>query len=195
MCRSATLAARRRTTYSSRFASATSFHSTNIRSRVLCVQGAEFVQPLPESSNHLSSVFVYHRPSRTVHIDDTIMFSSKGNLLLKLLIYRNGNMDFHPSIRNVGLYPSSDGPLMFRDWMRQLLHDWPLENMCCAHTGVKRGNAHAALTVLVDRYDTLFVRMSEKNRKRKDNAANPQHVDGLVDDNRDDDDDDENECG
>ncbi|CAF3965228.1 unnamed protein product, partial [Rotaria sp. Silwood1] len=34
--------------------------------------GAEFVNPQPESRNHFISVFVYHRASRTLHVDDTI---------------------------------------------------------------------------------------------------------------------------
>jgi hypothetical protein len=36
--------------------------------------GSEFNNPLPPDSNHFSNVFVFHRKSRSVHNDDTVMF-------------------------------------------------------------------------------------------------------------------------
>ncbi|CAF4418165.1 unnamed protein product [Rotaria magnacalcarata] len=52
--------------------------------------GAEFINPQPESSNHFSSVFVYHRASATLHVDDTIIYAEKSNFLLKLFGYKDG---------------------------------------------------------------------------------------------------------
>ncbi|CAF1310332.1 unnamed protein product [Rotaria sordida] len=128
--------------------------------------GAEFINPQPESSNHFVSVFVYHPISRTLHVDDTIMFTEKPSFLLKLFGYQNGIMAFHPSIKNSGLYPTSNAPYLFRDWMRKLLHDWPFENICCAHLGIKMGGAHADVTTLLNNAEPLFAKISEKNRKK-----------------------------
>ena len=67
--------------------------------------GAEFVDPQPETTNHFVSVFVYHPESRTLHVDDTIMYAEKPGFLLKLFGYKDGALAFHPSIKNAGLYP------------------------------------------------------------------------------------------
>jgi hypothetical protein len=130
------------------------------------LSGAEFVNPQPESSNHFSSVFVYHPSSATLHVDDTIIYTDKPGFLLKLFGFKTGSMAFHPSIKSVGLYRTSDAPYVFRDWMRKMLHDWPFENICCSHMGVKIGGAHADVVTLLDRTERLFAKLSEKNLRR-----------------------------
>ena len=82
-------------------------------------------------------------------------------------------MAFHPSIKTVGLHPTSDAPYLFRDWMRSMLDDWPFENMCCGHMGVKIGDAHADVVKLLDRAERLFEKLSKKNRKRNPNGELP----------------------
>ncbi|CAF3055522.1 unnamed protein product [Rotaria sp. Silwood2] len=128
--------------------------------------GAEFINPQPESSNHFTCVFVYHSTSATLHVDDTIIYAEKPSFLLKLFGYKDGSMAFHPSIKSVGLHPTSDAPYLFRDWMRNILYDWPFENICCAHMGVKIGGAHADVFTLLDKGENLFSKLSKKNRKR-----------------------------
>ncbi|CAF3803740.1 unnamed protein product [Rotaria socialis] len=135
--------------------------------------GAEFINPQPESSNHFSSVFVYHRASATLHVDDTIIYAEKSNFLLKLFGYKDGTMAFHPSIKNVGLHPTSDAPYLFRDWMRDMLNDWPFENICCAHMGVKKGGAHRDVFTLLVKAERLFGKLSERNRKRNPEGELP----------------------
>jgi hypothetical protein len=130
------------------------------------VVGAEFINPQPESSNHFTSVFVYHPASATLHVDDTIMYADKPSFLIKLFGYKHGAMAFHPSIKTVGLHPTADAPYLFRDWMRTMLHDWPFQNICCAHMGVKIGGAHADVVALLNKAERLFTKLSEKNRKR-----------------------------
>ncbi|CAF1079082.1 unnamed protein product [Rotaria sordida] len=128
--------------------------------------GTEFINPQPESSNHFTCVFVYHPASATLHVDDTIVYTDKPSFLLKLFGYKDGAMAFHPSIKSVGLHPTSDAPYLFRDWMRNMLHDWHFENICCAHMGVKIGGAHADVFALLDKTENLFAKLSKKNRKR-----------------------------
>lgn len=135
--------------------------------------GTEFVNPQPESVNHFSSVFVYHRASATLHVDDTIIYADKPSFLLKLFGFKDGTMAFHPSIKNDGLHPTSDAPYLFRDWMRNILNDWPFENICCAHIGVKKGGAHADILTLLDKGEHLFDKLSERNRKKNPEGELP----------------------
>jgi len=137
------------------------------------ISGAEFVHPQPESSNHFSSVFVYHPASATLHVNDTIIYTDKPGFLLKLFGYKADTMAFHPSIKTVGLHPTSDAPYLFRDWMRNMLDDWPFENICCSHMGVKIGGAHASVAKLLDRAERLFAKLSEKNRKKNPDGELP----------------------
>lgn len=72
---------------------------------------------------------------------------------------------FHPAIANDGLYPTAEAPLLFRDWMKQMLNDWDFDNLCTAHVGRKVGNAHAAVEELVNNSEKLFLELSERNKK------------------------------
>ncbi|CAF1050324.1 unnamed protein product [Rotaria magnacalcarata] len=92
--------------------------------------------------------------------------ADKPNFLLKLFGYKDGTMAFHPSIKNVGLHPTSDAPYLFRDWMRNMLNDWPFENICCAHMGVKKGGAHRDVFTLLVKAEFLFAKLSKRNRKQ-----------------------------
>jgi hypothetical protein len=94
------------------------------------------------------------------------MYAEKPGFLLKLFGYKAGVMAFHPSIKSVGLYPTAEAPYLFRDWMRNVLRDWPFENICCAHLGVKMGRANADVAALLDKAEPLFAKISEKNRKK-----------------------------
>ncbi|CAF4865668.1 unnamed protein product, partial [Rotaria sp. Silwood1] len=62
--------------------------------------------------------------------------------------------------------PTRDAPYLFREWMRNVLYDWPFENMCCAHIGVKLGGAYADVVTLLNNTEPLFAELSEKNRKK-----------------------------
>jgi hypothetical protein len=135
--------------------------------------GAEFVNPLPEASNHFVSVFVFHRPSRTLHVDDTIIYGDRPGFLMKLIGFKHGSMAFQPSIKGPGLYPTVEAPYEFRDWMKTMLKDWPFDNICCAHSGVKTGGAHEQVVELVHNAEPLFKKLSEKNRKKNPDKEIP----------------------
>ncbi|CAF0995208.1 unnamed protein product [Didymodactylos carnosus] len=127
--------------------------------------GAEFIAPEPEKSNHFVSVFVYHGPSHTLHVDDTIMYSPNPSFLLKVAGYKHGSMIFQPAIKNHGLYPTADAPYHFRDWMRKILNDWNFDNICCAHMGIKIGGAKQQVQDMLNKAEPLFQKLSEKNQK------------------------------
>jgi len=103
-------------------------------------RGSEFVAPQPESSNHFSGIHVFHPSSKTIHVDDTIMF----NFPLE------GEMLFHPSILTDGLYHIPESPPSFRDWVQKFIDEWDFDNICAAHNGVKLGEAKQELQSLLD---------------------------------------------
>lgn len=105
------------------------------------------------------SVFVYHRDSKTLHVDDTLIYVENLTWPINILL-QPGTLIFHPSIF-IGLYPNAEAPLQFLDWMKQILKDWELENLCTAHIGAKVGNAHMAVQELVTNSETLFQGLSE----------------------------------
>jgi hypothetical protein len=94
-------------------------------------RGSEFVAPQPESSNHFSGIHVFHVPSKTIHVDDTIMFNEPFN----------GDMMFHPSIFTVGLYHIPQAPTAFGNFISDIIAQWDFENICAAHDGIKQGGA------------------------------------------------------
>lgn len=111
-------------------------------------------------------MFVFHRPSRTLHVDDTIIYGDHPNFLLKLIGFKHGTMAFHPSIKGPGLYPTVEAPFQFQSWMKTILNDWNFENICCAHSGVKIGGAHELVSQLVIAAEPLFTKLTERNGKR-----------------------------
>ncbi|CAF1683253.1 unnamed protein product, partial [Adineta ricciae] len=134
--------------------------------------GGEFINP-QHGSSHLMSVFMYHRPSSTLHVTDTIMYTNKFTPILRLFGMTRGVMIFHPSIRTHGLHPTADAPFVFRDCMRNMLHDWPFENLCCAHLDVKIGDAHHLVTQLLNKTESLFIKVSKKNKKKNPSGELP----------------------
>lgn len=147
--------------------------------------GAEFVAPLPEKSNHFCCAFVYHKQSRTVHVDDTIMYCHKPGHLLKFAGFKEGTMMFHPSIKWAGLLPNREAPFAFRDWMKSILADWDFDNLCTAHLGNKVGGAKAQVEDLVQKAEPLFQKLTTKRedpRYAPHEEAHSHNVDG-------------NECG
>ncbi|XP_037040368.1 uncharacterized protein LOC119077304 [Bradysia coprophila] len=127
--------------------------------------GAEYFDPQPEDTNHFVSIFVYHRNSKTLHVDDTLIYAEDPSWPVRLVFgVQAGSLKFHPSMADGGLYRTVEAPLQFRDWMKKLLDDWDFENLCTAHIGVKKGGAHDAVRELVNESEKLFEELSERNR-------------------------------
>lgn len=95
------------------------------------ILGAEYFNPRPEAINHFVSVFVYHSESKTLHVDDTLVYIKANTWPINLLL-QPGSLIFHPSII-IGLNPDSEAPLQFYNWMNQMLEDWNFDNLCTAH--------------------------------------------------------------
>jgi len=133
--------------------------------------GAEFVAPQPEKSNHFSCVFVYHKGSGTLHVDDTIMYSENPGFLLKLGGYKQGSLSWHPTIKGPGLLPNPEAPRQFKEWLENLIRDWNFDNICTAHFGVKIGGVKLQLLEVIKQSEPLFDSLVQK---RKDSGYKPE---------------------
>lgn len=72
---------------------------------------------------HCGSILAYHRPSGTIHVDDTF------NL-------RKGKLSVHPTLR-FALERRAGAAAAFRDWGARLAADWAeATTLCAAHNGV-----------------------------------------------------------
>lgn len=93
-------------------------------------RGVDFISD--DENVHFSSVLAYHPSSRTIHVDDTLMY-----IRLPLLMRFFGLPDalsFHPTLSKV--LEKREGAVQdFRDWFSELVENWQsVENLCAAHT-------------------------------------------------------------
>ncbi|KAI8852922.1 hypothetical protein BC829DRAFT_383281 [Chytridium lagenaria] len=139
--------------------------------------GAEFVHPLPERTNHFSNVFVYHKASKTVHVDDTILVFQQPGMLMRFAGISDGQLAFHPSLTGPGLYPTEEAPKQFKCWMEKMLHDWDFENIVSAHTGYWLGGANARVRKLLEKHEDKLKNLSKnKSSNAEEWAANWQNT-------------------
>jgi hypothetical protein len=108
--------------------------------------GSEFVNPAED--NHFSSVVVFHQSSKTIHVDDTIMYFDNPGCILCCLGKRQGCMEFWDLKKGLG--PRAEPRKLFKDWVGKILVEWDIENICTAHTGNKIGGAKDLLREALD---------------------------------------------
>ncbi|MFK7931813.1 MAG: hypothetical protein AB8H79_26790 [Myxococcota bacterium] len=86
-------------------------------------KGVDFI---PDDENlHFASVLAVHRASKTLHVDDTLMFSK-----LPLV----GGVSFHPTLKRV-LQQRPGAVAEFREWAQELIALCEgVEHLCAAHT-------------------------------------------------------------
>eukprot|EP01039_Chlorochromonas_danica_P005635 gene5635-6215_t len=99
----------------------------------------------PAEDNHLSCVFVFHRESRTIHIDDTIMYFEHSSCFLRCLGAHAGDMDFWAGGLKKGLKNTKEAPLEFKNFIQSVINDWDFDNVCTAHVGNMVGGAKALM--------------------------------------------------
>ncbi len=96
--------------------------------------GVDFI-----SSNehlHFSSVLAYHRASKTIHSDDTLMYLK---LPGPLGLLKKPEVSFHMTLAKT-LERRASAAEDFRAWARQLAADWSdAENLCAAHSAALLG--------------------------------------------------------
>ena len=90
-------------------------------------EGSEFENPAED--NHFVGVFLLHQGSKTLFVDDTLMYYTNLGCILRCFV-RNNTLKFHPSLYSNGLHPTSEAPLHFLEWIRKLNEDWEFDNIC-----------------------------------------------------------------
>jgi hypothetical protein len=93
-------------------------------------RGVDFISA--NENVHFSSVLVLHRASRTIHVDDTLMYV-RLPLPARVLGFRDMLL-FHPALRQA-LKKRKGAGQDFREWAEELAADWrDAKNLCAAHT-------------------------------------------------------------
>lgn len=108
-------------------------------------RGVDFISA--NEDVHSSSVIVLHRASRTIHVDDTLMYI---RLPLPMrLLGLHGTVSFHPRLAQA-LEKRPGAARDFRQWAKELadrFHD--AENLCTAHTATLRARDNAGAPIKV----------------------------------------------
>jgi hypothetical protein len=113
-------------------------------------RGVEFVASDPRL--HFSSVVAIHRPSRTLHVDDTLVHNP-----LPLV----GGVIFHPTLAKV-LEKRPGAAAEFRAWAESLIEACgAVEHLCTAHMPALpklRGSVQQTIRSALERVDKTLVR-------------------------------------
>lgn len=81
---------------------------------------------------HFSSVLAYHQSSKTIHVDDTLMYIRLPKLMKLFGI--TDPISFHPTLSKV-LEKKSGATVEFQEWANEMIESWSdAENLCAAHT-------------------------------------------------------------
>ncbi len=93
-------------------------------------RGVDFISA--DGNVHFSSVMVLHRASKTIHVDDTLVYV---RLPRPMRVFGlPDSMSFHPTLGKA-LEKRAGAANDFRDWAENLAERWrDAENLCAAHT-------------------------------------------------------------
>lgn len=98
-------------------------------------RGVDFISD--DENLHFSSVLAYHPASKTLHVDDTLMYI-RLPLLMRFFGLREA-FSFHLTLAKV-LQKRPGAAQEFRDWASELAEHWQdAENLCAAHTATLLG--------------------------------------------------------
>lgn len=133
--------------------------------------GAEFDQPA--EGNHFSTVFVFHAASKTIHIDDTLLYYDHPGCILRCFGKSHNRMEIWDLKK--GLNPTASAPGDFKRFMEGIIRDWDFDNVVTAHMGNKIGGAKALVQETLNResklLDQLQQERSEANSKQQVGAV------------------------
>jgi hypothetical protein len=106
--------------------------------------GAEWINPLPESTNHFNCVWTFFKPAKTLHVDDSLNYFENTDLirLLPSKLFHQGKVSFHWSLgAGQALLKTPAAPNELRKWLEKVMSDWDFENLCVAHKDIIIGDA------------------------------------------------------
>ncbi len=94
---------------------------------------------------HFSSVLVLHPASKTIHVDDTLMYIRLPQVTR--LFGMTDAMSFHPTLAKA-LEKRAGAAQDFRDWATELAERWrDAENLCAAHTATLIARENEGATI------------------------------------------------
>ena len=96
-------------------------------------EGVDFIS---ENENvHFSSILAYHHQSKTIHVDDTLIYIKLPKLIRLFGIKEY--LGFHPTLSKA-LIDQVDSGDKFRQWVDELAEKWSeTQNICAAHSETK----------------------------------------------------------
>lgn len=104
--------------------------------------GVDFI-----SSNehlHFSSVLAYHKASKTIHSDDTLMYLQLPGLLGKI---KKPEIRFHMTLAKT-MEKRAGAVKDFRAWVTRLVEQWSdAENLCAAHSATLLGSENQSVSI------------------------------------------------
>ena len=116
-------------------------------------RGVDFISA--NENVHFSSVLVLHRASKTIHVDDTLMYVRLPKAAR--LLGATDVMSFHPTLAKA-LEKRPGAAQDFRDWATDLAERWrDAQNLCAAHTATlmarqnKGASIHARMLKSLDK--------------------------------------------
>jgi hypothetical protein len=122
-------------------------------------RGVDFI-----SSNenvHFSSVLVLHQASKSIHVDDTLMYIRFPKAAR--LLGRTDSLTFHPTLGKA-LQKRAGAARDFRQWAEGLAERWrDAENLCAAHTATLTAAKNRGATI----HDRMLEALAKANRTLK----------------------------
>lgn len=127
-------------------------------------RGVDFISK--NDNVHFSSVLAYHRASRTIHVDDTLMYVKLPKVAARL--GRSDVMSLHPTLA-LALQRRAGAATEFRRWGDELIGAWAdAENLCAAHSASLLGATNRGESVqerilhALDRAERVLARHERK---------------------------------
>lgn len=118
--------------------------------------GVDFVDPQPETANHVASVFVFHRQSKTLFDDDLVCYSIDPCLLFKLCGMKPNVVTFTAGLKMGYLRKETGAGAKFIGFMERMMKDWDFENLASAHQDILLGGAKEQLREAVETWRPWF---------------------------------------
>jgi len=120
-------------------------------------RGVDFISK--DENLHFSSVLAYHRSSRTIHVDDTLMYIRLPKLMKFFGI--SDPISFHPTLSKV-LEMRSGAADDFQEWAKEIAESWSdAENLCAAHTASFINNKKRGISI----HDRILKALNKVQKK------------------------------
>jgi hypothetical protein len=124
-------------------------------------RGVDFVSANPKL--HFSSVLAFHPASKTLHVDDTIIYMPLPPIIR---LFKRDLTMFHPALAKV-LEPGGAAADEFQRWAEELIERAAtIDNLCAAHTGVLLARNNTGPSV-AERLKTALDKVQGKLRAHK----------------------------